>query len=305
MDRGESLSVAGVAFINNRADVSGSVLYLSRSAYPNEATTPSSISNASFIANGGITIQTVNSPIVWDCRLGSWMPTEGSFEGNFSAPECNLCSAGYYGNASGLTEASCDGPCDRGYFCPAGTADPLPCAPGFYMPVTGAASAESCIPCSPGTSQSAAGADRSCDACPAGTFADQLNATGCTDCPAGSFCPNEGTVQPFDCAAGEYQNLTGQAACTRCPAGEFQAERGQTSCDLCGAGGYCDDTEDCGGGFTPCPAGSYFPTTRRREAAHPTPVSSAPPEPLARPPEQTAATHAGAAVLGQLPASLG
>ena len=188
----------------------------------------SSISDASFTGNtagddnDGATIGAVNSPINWDCRLGSWMPRKGSFFGDFSVPECNLCPAGYFGNRSGLTNSSCDGPCKRGNFCPEGTAEPLPCAPGFYMPVTGAASAESCIPCSPGTSQSTAGADRPCDECPPGTFADQLNATSCTDCPAGRFCPNAGTVRPFDCAAGQYQNLTGQAACMQCPAGEFQ-----------------------------------------------------------------------------------
>ena len=189
--------------------------------------------------------------------MGSWMQTEGAFKGDFSVPECNLCPAGYYGNTSGLTNSSCDGACTRGHFCPKGTAEPLPCAPGFYMPVIGAASAESCLPCSPGRSQSTAGAVHPCDECPPGTFVDQLNATSCTDCPARRFCPNAGTVQSLDCAAGQYQNLTGQAACMRCPAGEFQPERGQTSCDLCAAGGHCDDSEDCGGGFMPCPAGTY------------------------------------------------
>ena len=252
-DNSDSPVITGVDFINNRADGSGSVLYLQNQ--PSEQRT--SISDASFTGNDGVTIQTINSPIDWDCRLGSWMPRQGAFEGDFSAPECNLCSAGYYGNTIGLTDSSCEGACHKGYFCPAGTAEPLPCAPGFYMPVTGAASAESCLPCSPGTSQSTAGAVQSCDPCPPGTFADQLNATGCTDCPAGSFCPSAGTVQPLDCAAGEYQNLTGQAACVQCPAGEFQPERGQTSCDLCAAGGYCEKSEDCGGGFKPCLAGSY------------------------------------------------
>ncbi|EOD23668.1 hypothetical protein EMIHUDRAFT_239306, partial [Emiliania huxleyi CCMP1516] len=73
-----SLSIAGIAFIDNRADGSGSVLYLSN--------TPSSISDASFTGNTAgddTTIQT-NSPIDWDCRLGSWMPRKGTFFGDFS-----------------------------------------------------------------------------------------------------------------------------------------------------------------------------------------------------------------------------
>ena len=170
------------------------------------------------------------------------------------------------------------------------------------MPVIGAASAESCLPCSPGTSQSTAGTDRPCDECPPGTFADQLNATGCTDCPAGRFCPNAGTIQPLDCAAGEYQNLTGQAACMQCPAGEFQAERGQTACDTCAAGGYCNTPRTAAAASRPALRGA---TTRRWAAAHPTPVSSAPPVPLARSPAQSAARRARAAVLGHLAASPG
>ncbi|EOD06902.1 hypothetical protein EMIHUDRAFT_218600, partial [Emiliania huxleyi CCMP1516] len=74
----ESLSIAGIDFIDNRADGSGSVLYLSN--------TPSSISDASFTGNTAgddKTIQT-DSPIDWDCRLGSWMQTEGAFKGDFS-----------------------------------------------------------------------------------------------------------------------------------------------------------------------------------------------------------------------------
>ena len=160
------------------------------------------------------------------------------------------------GTDTSHTTATCGGPCPQGRYCLEGTVTPTPCAAGFYMPVTGAASAESCIPCSPGHSQSNPGAD-SCDACPAGTFANQLNATGCTDCPAGSFCPHIGTVQALECPAGRYQNETRRTECTQCPPGRFQPERGQTSCDRCDAGGFCNNTEECGGGFTPCRAGTY------------------------------------------------
>ena len=143
-----------------------------------------------------------------------------------------------------------------------GTVDPTPCAPGYFMPVMGAATAESCIPCSPGSSQSTSGAVR-CDDCPAGTFADQLHSTGCTDCPAGSFCPDEGTVQPLECAAGDHQNQTGQKECIQCAAGRFQPERGQVFCISCEPGGYCDAAEKRGGGFTPCREGTYNEETGR------------------------------------------
>ena len=73
-------------------------------------------------------IQTTNS-IDWDCRLGSWMPSEGAFKGDFSAPECYLCSAGYFGNTSGLTDRSCSGQCTTGHYCEEGTVGPEPCLP--------------------------------------------------------------------------------------------------------------------------------------------------------------------------------
>ncbi|EOD37176.1 hypothetical protein EMIHUDRAFT_225882 [Emiliania huxleyi CCMP1516] len=58
-----SLSIAGVDFIDNRAAYSASVLHLESS--------PSSISDASFTGNDGVTIRTLNAEIDWDCRLGS------------------------------------------------------------------------------------------------------------------------------------------------------------------------------------------------------------------------------------------
>ena len=63
-DKSESLSIAGVDFINNRADISGSVLYLDGLRHR------SSITAASFTGNTAgdkKPIQT-DSPIDWDCR---------------------------------------------------------------------------------------------------------------------------------------------------------------------------------------------------------------------------------------------
>ncbi|EOD11350.1 hypothetical protein EMIHUDRAFT_214682, partial [Emiliania huxleyi CCMP1516] len=94
--------IAGVDFINNSAGRSGSVLYL-------DNMDQTSISDASFTGNNGITILAIKSPIIWACRLGRWMPSEGAFKGDFSAPECNPCSAGYYGARSDLTNSSCSG----------------------------------------------------------------------------------------------------------------------------------------------------------------------------------------------------
>jgi len=116
----DSLFIAGVDFINNGAGGSGSVLYLQ------DLDQRSSINDASFTGNtaGDDKTITTNSPIDWVCRLGSWMPAEGAFKGNFRAPECYPCSAGYYGATTNLTKASCSAQCITGHFCKEGTGHP-------------------------------------------------------------------------------------------------------------------------------------------------------------------------------------
>ena len=37
----------------------------------------------------------------------------------------------------------------------------------------------------------------------------------------------------------------------------FQANPGKTECDPCDVGGFCSVTDTCGGGFKPCPQGTY------------------------------------------------
>ncbi|EOD41303.1 hypothetical protein EMIHUDRAFT_199605, partial [Emiliania huxleyi CCMP1516] len=83
----ESLSIAGVDFIDNRAGMSGSVLYLDGLRQRPSISAASFTGNTAGDDNDGATIQAVViSPINWDCRLGSWMPRKGSFFGDFSVP---------------------------------------------------------------------------------------------------------------------------------------------------------------------------------------------------------------------------
>jgi len=228
----ESLSVAGVAFINNSAP-SGSVLYL-------DELDRSSISDTSFagnIAGNGIAIQT-GSPIDWDCRLGRWMPRQGALEGDFSAPECRLCPAGYYGAARGLIEPSCSGQCIRGHFCEEGTADPEPCPIGTHMPALGAASNESCIPCAPGQHQPFTG-QSDCLTCPAGSFSPDVGLAACDPCPRGGYFAEAGAATRMvwePCPAGSFNPTTGcksSAACESCPIGTSSAMRGAESIETC------------------------------------------------------------------------
>ena len=246
----------GVTFIDNRADESGSVLYLESQ--------PASISDSSFTGNtagDGNTIHTVNSPIDWDCRLGSWMPTEGTFQGDFSAPECYYCPAGYYGATSGLTEPGQCGQCTRGHFCEMGTTNPEPCPPGRYSPVFGAPSPEFCLPCAPGTYQPLA-AQEFCITCPAGSFSPDVGLAACDPCPRGGYCEEAGAATSMvwePCPTGSFNPSNGSsssAACELCPAGTASATRGAESSETCvpcrpgtvAAAAGLSECASCGGG---------------------------------------------------------
>ena len=72
------------------------------------------------------------------------MPTTGAVYGDFEG--ClYACSPGSYGAADNLTTAGCTAPCPNGFYCPRGTAEPIPCPPGTYNPVPYAPVLQSCI----------------------------------------------------------------------------------------------------------------------------------------------------------------
>ena len=57
------------------------------------------------------------------------------------------CPAGRYGSAQGSSNATCDGACDVGYYCPPGSTSPrqLPCgSPSVYCGVV-RANAKVCV----------------------------------------------------------------------------------------------------------------------------------------------------------------
>ena len=119
--------------------------------------------------------------------------------------------------------------------------------------------------------------------CTAGSYSNQLEATGCISCPAGWFqnddysqecfeCPQgftsgEGAAECYYCSAGSYLDASGQ--CLSCPAGTYSCDRavscddcpegswsnsGATVCQFCSAGFYLDvNTHNC----NPCPADTF------------------------------------------------
>ena len=62
------------------------------------------------------------------------------------------CPAGRYGDVTGLSDASCSGECEQGYWCPAGSvsAKAAPCEEGSYGNETGLVSQANCSSCPAG-----------------------------------------------------------------------------------------------------------------------------------------------------------
>ena len=240
----ESLAIAQAAFIDNSAPTA-SVLSLQglRGA--------ASISDTTFTGNAAdddVTTFT-NSPINWSCRLGSWIQTQGAYLGDLSTPACYPCSAGFYGNTSGLTKASCSGTCFSGHFCEEGTIDPEPCPPGRYSPVEGAPRKDFCLPCAPGESQPLAG-QTGCLTCPAGSFSADVGLAACEACPRGGYCEEAGAATRLvweACKAGTYnpeEGSSSSSACLACPMGTYSPRPGAVSnatCEPCRAGTFAGD----------------------------------------------------------------
>ena len=221
------------------------------------------------------------------CPLGFWVPPSPLiWPANDNFTGCpNECAAGYYGNETIQTDATCSGKCDGGgQFCPDASAQPFQCPAGTYLPVGVAGLVEdSCIPCAPGAYNPDEGG-ASCSACPVGKLSENVKSIECNDCPRGGYCSAEGAAslrQTFTpCLAGTFNPNRGQnssascqacapgkanpipgssdpADCRNCSAGFVAAESGAAFCDECTAGKYqADEGEQA---CVACEPGSYCP----------------------------------------------
>jgi hypothetical protein len=172
------------------------------------------------------------------------------------------CSAGYYCTSQATNPQQFIS--GAGYYSPAGSAAPIPCAAGTYNPSTGVGA---CAPCPAGflcpnqttiiTTPCPAGYYCPAGAfvatpCPAGTYSTQLalsNSTQCTACPPGQYCATLGLTAPTgNCSAGYY-----------CSAGSDQSKPGASGVAV-GFGAACPVGTFCPAGSaapTPCPAGTF------------------------------------------------
>ena len=267
-------------------------------------------------------------PAGFYCPAGSSYPspcpvgTYNSAPGMVASIDCATCPQGFY--CAGLAATAITGRCSAGYFCPpgqhngsysgnicpvgtfcpAGSAVPTNCPPGFYNLLQGQASCSLCPKaftcegaanspvlcqagyacavgvtlatlqvCGSGTFQPFSG-QALCLSCPAGSYCPVGPLTLPLICPAGNFCP-QGSDVPLNCLPGTYTAASGlqdSSQCRFCPVGKYCI--GGISAGDCSAGYYClsgsntptpDGFSNSGLGY-PCPIGYYCP------AATPLPI---------------------------------
>ena len=164
------------------------------------------------------------------CSRGTYCPANVSVSTD--------CPAGRFGEELKLTDANCSGICTRGHYCEEGSSTPLPCEAGRYHDSTLEVllSKEDCIPCEPGFSCPAGAAQpdgcapgsfapnassATCDRCPAGTYQSDEQATACEVCAQTAWCA-AGSSAPTPCSNGTYGNGTGlqsKGECLPCEMG--------------------------------------------------------------------------------------
>ena len=196
-----------------------------------------------YFAPGNTSFQTL-------CKVGSYQDFTGQWN-----PNCIDCGSGTFSNVIGRTT-----PCE---LCPAGSycqnprsIYPIPCDPGSFSPITGAASSEDCYSCPEGTFATTQGTT-GLDVMAKPTLL--LNSTTCALCLAGFYCEKR-TDEPMPCAAGKFSHETGASTidtCRNCEPGFW-----------CHEPGTSDETRPCPKGwFCPgkglasyqCEAGTYSP----------------------------------------------
>lgn len=212
----------------------------------------------------------VNSAKMEPCSGGSFCATAG-----LSRPTGN-CTAGHYctlsANVSTPDDGLTGGMCPPGYYCPAGSAVPVPCETGYYLDSPGATSKGSCIQCPLGKYCNGTGLDSptaNCSSgyyCPGGQFS---NTPVNYSCPAGHYCL-EGDGKPRPCPSGTYQNLQQKSSCKQCPTRTYcNAAHGPVvnyNPNVCPEGYYCPAGTKFAEEY-PCEIGTFNNLTGRESQA--------------------------------------
>lgn len=259
--------------------------------------------NTYFLTKAGTGGSTQNCPANacrWGFRYGNlpsnWINFIAYNTGGVGLDEFCICTSGYYANTLAFVYTNCNGygnadarPSGLCYTCPAAYDffQCSACPSGYYCPgsagyqdhCTSCGNSDcyylehygyyTCTTCSAGAYWSSGDCrttDRSCAACPAGTYSNTNNAASCTAwgvCPGGWFVavtPSASADRVCAvCGPGGYSNTVNQASCTGCSKGYYQSSSVQTSCLECATGTYADATYStvC----KKCPTGYFQPRT--------------------------------------------
>ena len=238
---------------------------------------PCNAAYGKWCADGSPAPTGVPCPPGFSCDGGLGLPTlciPGSYAagGNY---QCNVCPIGFYGATSGLTTATCTGPCTPmgpGRYCPANstTNSPFDCPAGSACPGDGASTicglgywsgnkSAACSPCPPGRWGGAPGLTSSkCSGnCTlgAGSYCNYAS-TGPMDgtpCP-GAFSCAGGATLPTCCTGGTYFTYAG---CQKCAPGYYGFAPKSSSFvpPVCQVSSSCAGPCTAAPGFY-CPAGS-------------------------------------------------
>ncbi|XP_076147240.1 uncharacterized protein LOC143131472 [Alosa pseudoharengus] len=209
--------------------------------------------------------------------------------------DCHPCPPGTFCNSTGLTDYL-GSPCPPGFWC-SGSGQPVLCPGGTFRTLPGAADANQCAPCIPGTycpdpratgMPNTAGIPcRASYQCPEGSALE-------TPCEAGYYCgPQTGEPSPcplgYECPEGSHTYSSPQQLCPfpffcpavsssrlSCPGGFMPVNstglRGslERCCVPCEAGTYrpaLSSILHC----QPCPPGYHCPAGAESHSAHPCP----------------------------------
>uniref|UniRef100_A0A3Q3IVN5 Uncharacterized protein n=1 Tax=Monopterus albus TaxID=43700 RepID=A0A3Q3IVN5_MONAL len=203
------------------------------------------------------------------CPAGTFSPAPGLT----SEAACQSCSAGFYCRGAGLraptgpcspfycdlrlglANASLLRPCPKGHFCPAGTALPNqhPCPVGSFNPRQQADSPADCMPCAAGQYCPSVGLSEP-SPCHAGYWCKEgASSPSPLDGLSGSLCPPGQYCPSFYCPEGTGFDLRG------CPEGTYGPDPGYWSvsqCRQCDGGHYCS-SRNATAVTGPCQEGYY------------------------------------------------
>ena len=221
-----------------------------------------------------------------NCTAGMFCQDEGLSE------PTGLCAAGWFcfgGSSTAAPNGKDEGgsPCEAGQYCPAGSADALPCPGGYYCdssqlsePTGGCTAGYYCTLGAKSSTPTDGFSGNICPPgnycpvnstaptkCPIGTFSNasgNSDVSDCQDCSLGYFCENNGLTKPsgkcsagYFCPRGQETSRPEMFVCPKghhCPVGSSEAVR-------CAPGQYQDKDgqETC----DLCPAGYFCNNTER------------------------------------------